>query len=335
MVRESRGMRRIVSVLQGRDRAGARRHRRTIRRVRLTGSRRAPSCWRYRARVTIASASGRPGDITSADSRWLAWHEACAHALAGREVRLLGDAVLLHDHVDRDPFWNRVAGIAWPDDPAAFDRRVAEIIALFGGLDRIPHVWPCPGYDEPPDLVARLIAHGFEDMGSGQFMVLDRDLRPREATSRGIADRNDVEIAHLELPADPAEVSRDVALVLVESFGVEPERRRAVEREQEILFGRDEVHVCLVRVGGEPAAVVRRSTFAGGTYLSSIGTRPAFRGMGLGSLVTDLAVDEGIEAGCTWIYLGVFADNRAAIRMYERLGFVVVGGPAPDLLLRP
>ena len=118
---------------------------------------------------------GRPADLTAADVRWLAWHEARSHALIGREVRELGDAVLLYDETDREPFWNRLAGIAWPSEPAAFDRRLAEAIALFAGLDRIPHVWPTPGFDEPLDLTARLLAHGFEDHGGGLFMVLDPD----------------------------------------------------------------------------------------------------------------------------------------------------------------
>jgi ribosomal protein S18 acetylase RimI-like enzyme len=34
------------------------------------------------------------------------------------------------------------------------------------------------------------------------------------------------------------------------------------------------------------------------------------------------------------IHLAVEADNHAGRRLYERLGFAVVGDPAPDLLLR-
>jgi ribosomal protein S18 acetylase RimI-like enzyme len=288
--------------------------------------------------VTLPSNAGRPGELTPAVNRWLALHEARCHALAGREVRELGDAVLLHDPADREPFWNRVAGIAWPEPAAAFDRRLAEVLALFAGLDRIPHVWPTPGYDEPPDLVARLLANGFEDLGSGLVMVLDPMQRAASAGS-GAAGRTAavsprVEITHLERPEDPAAAARAVAMVLVEAFAVEDERREAIERETEILFGRDEVHVCLLRVDGEPAAVVRRSTFDGTSYLSSIGTRPIFRGMGLGRLVTDIAVEEALAAGSRWTYLGVFSDNAVALRMYEGLGFEVVGGPAPDLLLR-
>jgi len=118
---------------------------------------------------------GRPADLTPADVRWLAWHEARCHALTSREVRDLGDAVLLHDPTDREPFWNRLAGIAWPADPVAFDTRLTEMFALFAGLDRIPHVWPSPGYDHPADLVKRLVANGFVDHGGGILMAVDPD----------------------------------------------------------------------------------------------------------------------------------------------------------------
>lgn len=289
------------------------------------------------AGVTTPQTPGRPADVTAAESRWLAWHEARSHGLAGREVRLLGDAVLLYDATDREPFWNRVAGIAWPAAPDAFDRRLAELLALFAGLDRIPHVWPAPGYDEPPDLVERLIGHGFEDHGGGLMMVLDAE-RFAAAAPTIVSGRRSppprVEISHIERPADPAAAARDVGRVLVEAFSVEPDRQAPIETETAVLFGLPEVHVCLARIDGEPAAVARRSTFDGGSYLSSIGTRPEFRGLGLGRLVTELAVREALAARSRWTYLGVFSDNLVAKRMYEGLGFGVIGGRSPDLLLR-
>ena len=116
--------------------------------------------------------------------------------------------------------------------------------------------------------------------------------------------------------------------------GREPYRVRAIEEETLALLGRDEFHAVLVRVDGEPAATARRTTFAGASYLSSIGTRPAFQGRGLGRLATEIAMHDAIAAGSRWTYLGVFDDNLVARRMYEALGFVMLGGPAPDLLLR-
>ena len=64
-----------------------------------------------------APGTGRPQELDRPTSRWLAWHEAMSHGMLGREVRPLGDGLLLYDATDREPFWNRIAGIAWPRGP--------------------------------------------------------------------------------------------------------------------------------------------------------------------------------------------------------------------------
>jgi ribosomal protein S18 acetylase RimI-like enzyme len=284
--------------------------------------------------VRTVSGTGRPADIDAAQARWLAWHEAQTHGLIGREVRDLGDGVLLHDRSDREPFWNRLAGIAWPAAPDAFDRRLAEAIALFGALDRVPHVWPSPGFDEPPDLVARLESNGFDDMGAGLLMALDVASLPDAPPTDGRAGRVEVHRFHHVAGEAAARAAADVASVLSDSFAVDPDRRVAIEDETVVLLGRDEFHVCLVTVDGEPAAAARRTTFAGASYLSSIGTRPTFRGRGLGRIVTEAVTRDAVAAGSRWTYLGVFHDNAVAQRMYEGLGFRSIGGPSPDLLLR-
>jgi ribosomal protein S18 acetylase RimI-like enzyme len=248
---------------------------------------------------------------------------------------MLGDGVMLHDPVDREPFWNRVAGIAWPAGAGAFDRRLAEILALFASLDRIPHVWPLPGFDEPLDLTARLLSHGFENMGEGIFMAFDPGAPPPgpPATSEP-APRLSLERLHRTAGPAAEEAARAISIVLGESFAVEPDRVAAIEQETLVLLGRVEFHVCLIRVDGEPAATARRTTFDGASYLSSIGTRPQYRGLGLGRLVSEVVLRDAIDAGSRWTYLGVFADNAVARRMYAGLGFVPIGGPAPDLLLQ-
>ncbi|HET9519483.1 MAG TPA: GNAT family N-acetyltransferase [Candidatus Limnocylindrales bacterium] len=284
--------------------------------------------------MRTAPGTGRPADIDAPQARWLAWHEAQTHGLIGREVRELGDGVLLHDQSDREPFWNRLAGIAWPAAPDAFDRRLAEAIAMFGVLDRIPHVWPSPGFDEPPDLVARLEANGFDDMGAGLLMALDVDLFRPGARSDGRAGTIAIHRFHHVAGEVAARAARDVASVLSDAFAVDPDRRAAIEEETVVLLGREEFHVCLVTVDGEPAAAARRTTFAGASYLSSIGTRPAFRGRGLGRVVTEAVARDAVAAGSRWTYLGVFSDNAVAKRLYEGLGFRMIGEPAPDLLLR-
>lgn len=273
--------------------------------------------------------------LDAAEARWLAWHEARSHGLVGREVRMLGDGVLLHDPVDREPFWNRVAGIAWPEEANAFDRRLTEMLGLFASLDRIPHFWPMPGFDEPADLVARLLANGFEDMGAGMLMAFDPAARePASAPDPASAPGVTIERLHRTAGASADEAAQAIALILGEAFGVEPDRIGAIEQETLVLLGTEEFHACLVRVDGEPAAAARRTTFSGASYLSSIGTRPQFRGRGLGRLVSEILLRDAIDAGSRWTYLGVFADNGVARAMYEGLGFVPLGGPGPDLLLR-
>lgn len=267
-------------------------------------------------------------------ARWLAWHEAHSHALVGREVRDLGDAILLHDRSDREPFWNRLAGIAWPVGHDAFDRRLAEAVALFGVLDRIPHIWPAPGFDEPADLVARLASHGFEDMGSGLLMALDVDRFPAPAHHDRSTERIEIDRFHHLSGYASATAAREIAAVLTDAFAVEPERQAAIEEETNALLGRDDFHVCLVRVDGQPAAAARRATFAGASYLSSIGTKHGYRGRGLGRIVTEAITRDALAAGSRWTYLGVFADNEVARRLYETLGFVMIGEPGPDMLLR-
>jgi GNAT superfamily N-acetyltransferase len=284
-----------------------------------------------------AGPARRPGDLSREDVRWLGWHEARSHALVGREVRDLGDAWLLHDPTDREPFWNRLAGVAWPRDPGAFDRRLTEILALFAGLDRIPHVWPIPGFDEPPDLVDRLLAFGFEDHGGGLLMAFDP---ARAALTSGpsvdaMGRLVTIERFHRLVEDSAMRAARDLSGVLVTSFGLEPERRVAVELEAVQGLATDAYHAVLVRVAGRPAAVARRTTFAGASYLSSIGTDPEYRGLGLGRLATSIAVTDALAAGSRWVHLGVFEENAVARRLYGSLGFEAVGGIAPDMLLRP
>jgi len=260
-------------------------------------------------------------------------HETRVHAIPARQVRDLDDAVLLHDPLDGEPFWNRVVAIRWPDDARAFDRRLDQTIMLFATLDRLPHLWPRPILREPRDIVERLLAAGFDDVGAGMIMVLDR---PDVLTGRGRTTDRSVGVERLHALAAPEArmAAADVALVLVEAFEAEPERRASIEAETLAWLDHPDLHVCLVRVDGEPAAVAKRATFDGATYLSSIGTRPAFRGRGLGGLVTAIAAGDGIAAGSRWTHLGVYSQNEEARRVYGRLGFAPVGGDVPDLILR-
>jgi len=131
----------------------------------------------------------------------------------------------------------------------------------------------------------------------------------------------------------PIESIRDAATVLAESFATEPWRSDDIAADLAVALRDPAVAVALARVDGEPAAMAKATTFDRASYLASIGTRPRFRGRGLGALVTRMATVHGLRQGALWVYLGVFTENESAVRLYRRLGFEPIGDAAPDLLL--
>ena len=290
-------------------------------------------------------------------ARRLVLHEARAQQTPARELRDLGDGWLFHDPNDAEPFWNRVIAPRWPSEPVAFDRRLDEVITLFATLGRLPHVRPLPVGCEPADLSRRLLAAGFQAMGADRRMVLvERErvtalLAATEArvaaafagavvgvTRQEVAARSSGNTGPRFVPSRRTWPGRrdwaeDASLVLGEAFGVEPARRIALENDVLACVSRPGCSMLLVDIDGEPAAVARRAWTRDGSYLSSIGTRPGFRGRGLGALATLLVARDAIETEDAIVHLAVEVENEAAVRMYEGLGFRLVGDAAPDLLL--
>jgi ribosomal protein S18 acetylase RimI-like enzyme len=277
-------------------------------------------------------------------------HEARAQQTPSRELRDLGDGWLFHDPSDAEPYWNRLIAPRWPADTGAFDRRLDEVITLFATLARLPHIRPLPIGSEPPDLAARLAARGFESVGADRRMVLvetgrvDAIVAAAEARvadsfgSRTVrASRHS--IGAVRGPAgrrwsDRRRWAHDAAEVLLDAFGVDEARRVALQNDVLACVTLPGCSLLVLRLAGEPVAIARRATTADGSYLSSIGTRRGYRRRGLGALATALAMRDAMAESGPLIHLSVEADNEAARRLYEGLGFVAVGDPAPDLLLR-
>ncbi len=264
--------------------------------------------------------------------RALEAHEARVHASAGgRELIDLGDAIAVFDEDDRDPFYNRLSAVRWPDKPAEFDRRLESAFELFSARDRDPYLWLAPGFNTPADLGGRLVERGFHELGGGLTMILVRrpsDLPPR-LTVEGLT------IARLTptLGRDGRGAALDAARLMIEAFEVESPRIPAIEAEVVAGLDRPEVDVRLARVNGEPVGVGRRHSYGGMSYLSAIGVRPGWRGHGIGEMVTRALVAAALAEGDRLIHLGVYAFNTPALTIYERVGFAVLGGPAPDYLL--
>jgi ribosomal protein S18 acetylase RimI-like enzyme len=283
-------------------------------------------------------------------ARRLVLHEARAQQGPSRELRDLGDAWLLHDTNDAEPFWNRVIAPRLPAEPAAFDRRLDEVITLFATLNRLPHVRPLPLGGEPADLPRRLEAAGFEWLGADRRMVLVEPERAGERLAgaearvaaafggeRVTVTRHGRDLApagERQRWADRRRSAGEASLVLEDAFGVDPGRRVALENDVLACVSRPGCSILLIRVDGEPAAIARRAETGDGSYLSSIGTRPQFRRRGLSSLATALLVADALEVASPVVHLSVEVDNDPGLRLYETLGFAVIGEPAPDLLLR-
>ena len=273
----------------------------------------------------------QPVDPGEALVRRLARHEASVHATGTRVVRDLGDAVLLHDPADHEPFWNRIVAPDWPATDREFGRRIDEIITLFATLDRLPHIRTLPLANQPADLGARLGTAGFDTVGVDRSMILV-DGAPSLRLAQSFSRRPDLALEHVG--RGPELRAIEVARLLVQAFDVESDRVPALGAETLAAGRRPDGAVLLVLVAGQPAAVARRVTQGGGTYLSSIATAPPLRGRGYGTLVTALAVAEALDAGTEFVHLLVEESNHVAIGVYERLGFIRLGEPILDLLLR-
>jgi ribosomal protein S18 acetylase RimI-like enzyme len=263
--------------------------------------------------------------------RFLEVHPARAVAIPGRGWHDVGDAVTLFSAAEKEPFFNRVTAIRWPEDPRAFDARLAQTMEIFAALDRRPYVWVIPGLSTPADLVARLVSNGFVDQGGGYDMILIRD--PAAIRQAPLPAGAVLEKWNNPSDADRPAVAAALALVIGESFGIPGDRRPNLIAEISLTLEQPRFHACILRVNGEPVATGERYTFDGASYISSIGTRPAWRGRGFGGHITLALARDSLADGVDLVYLGVYADNLKAIRLYDRLGFGLLGPRSADMLL--
>jgi ribosomal protein S18 acetylase RimI-like enzyme len=268
--------------------------------------------------------------LTPEHLRFLEVHPARAVSIAGRGWRDFGDSVMLFSAGEKEPFLNRLTAVRWPEDPQAFDARLGQALAVFEALHRKPYIWAIPTLSTPTDLATRLTANGFVDQGGGYDMLLVRDpsLLADMPLPRGAV------LERWNNPAGPdrTALAEALAVVIGESFNIPDSRRANLAVEIELTLQQPYFHAYLLRIDGEPVATGERYTFDGASYLSSISTRPAWRGRGFGRLITLALARESISAGANLVYLGVYADNVGAIRLYDRLGFSTLGPRSADML---
>lgn len=263
--------------------------------------------------------------------RFLEVHRTRSVAIPGRAWRDLGDSVMLFSSGENDPVFNHLSAVRWPSERVAFDARLSMAKELFAAIDRRPCLWVVPGLTRPLDIVSRLEADGFADQGGGYDLVLIRN--PFEPLGPRIPGRFALERWHQPLQAEIEPRAEALALVVGEAFDIPASRYGNLAREIGLTLGTAGFHANVVTLDGEPVAAGGRYTFDGASYLSSIGTRPAWRGRGFGTTITRSLAQDSISAGAGIVYLSVQADNDAAIRLYQTLGFAVTGPKSADMLL--
>ena len=271
--------------------------------------------------------------VDDATLRTLEIHEARVDALGpSRELVDLGDALALFDGDDPDPFFNRLGAIRWPTERTAFDARIEAVLRLFEARQRQPYLWLPAGFVSPPDLPERLRSRGFVEVGGGARLMLHvRD--PRAGAIRPLPPGASLERLSADGPGAAATEARAAAAIVAKAFGVGADRSRSLSLEIAADLQDPTADVRLIRVDGVPAAVGRRHGVDGMSYLSAIGVRADYQGLGLGEAVTRALVEEALAAGHELIYLGVYAENERATRMYRRVGFANLGGIAAEYLL--
>jgi ribosomal protein S18 acetylase RimI-like enzyme len=263
--------------------------------------------------------------------RFLEVHRARAVAVPGRAWMDLGDSVMLYSPRENDPFFNRLAAVRWPSDPADFQARLGVAKEMFSAIDRQPCLWVVPGLSTPLDIVARLEAEGFVDQGGGFDLVLARS--PGESAEARLSQRFGLERWHQSTAAEMEPRAEALALVVGEAFDIPRSRHGSLVKEISLTLGSASFHANVVTVDGEPVAAGGRYTFDGASYLSSIGTTAAWRGRGLATMVTRSLAQDSIDSGVGIVYLSVHADNGGALRLYEKLGFAVTGPKFADMVL--
>ena len=139
-----------------------------------------------------------------------------------------------------------------------------------------------------------------------------------------------------QLAADEWRAYRAIRLAMLQespnAFGRTPDEAASFDEQQWMQRLTDSV-VFLARVGGTPAGSVMFSehgvTDAGDCSLYGMWVDPAFRQAGVGRALVQAVVAQARAAGKRRVVLHVVGDNRSAMALYEREGFVATGRSVP------
>ena len=228
-----------------------------------------------------------------------------------------------------------MASVRWPTDAATRStagwRRRSRCSASSAGCRTSGrrHVTRAPA-----DLVERLRANGFRDVGGGHVMVLEDPggaARPCASGELG-AGRDAARDRTARRTRGPGDLD-DVGLVLAESFGAPPGRAAELAADLRLTLDRPAGRCSCSRAStGSPPRPPRRRRSTGSPTCRRSGRARRSGAAALARIVTRHALALGGGAARGRAYLGVFSGNEPALRVYGDLGFASLG-ESPDLLL--
>jgi GNAT superfamily N-acetyltransferase len=197
---------------------------------------------------------------------------------------------------------------------AEVDRRIGEVVASLRSRG-VPFSWWVMPDDRPPDLRARLVAHGFSPDGERPGMAIDL-----EQLGPAPQPPNDTAIEEI---TDVAGLSEHTRLMAI-GFGMPPALETAFRHLlQRLPFGPGtSMRYFLAHEHGQPVgtSLVVLSGRAAGIF--NVITAPEARGRGVGTLVTDAALRAARAAGYRIVIL---ESSSMGYNVYRRMGFEEYG----------
>lgn len=192
------------------------------------------------------------------------------------------------------------------------DERIREQIERFAGWDG-PFSWDHYSHDQPPDLLERLIAHGFEpEEEPGAVMVLDLSQAPES-----LLEPTNISLRRIERREQLAEVIRIEESVWGSSF------TWIEERLGDNLEIPGFLSVYVAEVDGQPASAAWIYFFPNSHFAGLFGgsTLPDQRGKGLYSALLSVRAREARQRGYRYLTIDAGPMSRpiAARRGFRRL----------------
>lgn len=137
----------------------------------------------------------------------------------------------------------------------------------------------------------------------------------------------------MKRPCRPGRLTDLRALTALEALCFEHPGERFHRRQIRGLLLNPRAGVFVIRRGGAPAGwaagLVRRARGRCAGRLYALAVHPDYRGRGFGLRLAKAVLEDLRRRGARTVSLEVRADNRAARRLYEGLGFIAAGA-LPD-----